>query len=300
MKHSFAIFILLLALLTACQQRPKYVLSDKAMENLLIDIHKTEAVMSLNQSKYRSSESKRTLRQAVYLRHNTTQAEFDSSLVWYGEHLDVYMDIYERVIARLEVENEMIKELIAQDNSQTLTRAGDTVDIWKQEKYHIFSTDKGSNVMAFNITNDENFKRNDHFLLQFFVRNLPPTSNSVQAYFAIRHNNQIVHYTYADIERNGWNILKIQSDSNTNLNEIYGYIAMPPRHDRHIMYVDSISLMRIHDKPGMPRKEYNVIDANPDTSKKKGTDKEKDNTKGTKKSKLNRTLNQFKKAKVEV
>lgn len=279
MKRIAIVFILLIAILSACQRRPDYVLSEKAMEELLIDVHKTEAVISLNPNKYPSDDKKRTMREAVYMRHNTSQAQFDSSLVWYGNHLQQYMDIYERVIKRLESENEMIKELIAKDNTQTLTRAGDTIDIWKQEKYHIFSADKGSNIMAFSITTDENFKRNDHFLLQFFVRNMPKTGNRAQIYLAIRHNEQTIHYNYANIEREGWNILKIQSDSANNLSEIYGYIAMPPRNDRHIMYIDSISLMRLHDKPGMPRKEYKVMVTNPDVSKKKAESRQKADTK---------------------
>ena len=273
MKRIITISLLLIALLSACRKQPDYVLSDKAMEEVLIDIHKTEAVISFNPTKYPSLDKKRALREAVYMRHNTTKAEFDSSMVWYGQHLDTYMDIYERVINRLEAENEEVKKLIAQDNSQTLTRAGDTIDIWKQTNHHIFNSDKGDNVLAFSITTDENFKPSDHFLFQIYVTNAPKTGVKPQIYLAIRHNQQTVHYNYGTVEREGWNIFKIQSDSAANLSEIYGYIAMPPRHDRHIMYVDSISLMRIHDKPGMPRKSYKVIDTNPDISKKKAETK---------------------------
>lgn len=279
MKRIAVISVLVLAMLSACKQRPDYVLSDKAMEDLLIDIHKTEAVISLNQSKYPSDDKKRTLREAVFMRHNTTKAQFDSSLVWYSSNLNLYMDVYERVIERLEEENNMIKDLIAQENTQTLTRAGDTIDIWKQERYHIFNSDKGNNVMAFNITTDENFKRNDHFLLQYYVHNAPGTGERPQVYLAIRHNNQTIHYNYANIEHNGWNILKIQSDSVNYLSEIYGYIAMPPRYDHHSMYVDSLCLMRIHDKRGMPRKEYKVMDWNTDKNKKSTDTKEKANKK---------------------
>lgn len=109
MKRIITISLLLIALLSACSKQPDYVLSDKAMEELLIDIHKTEAVISLNPTKYPSLDKKRALREAVYMRHNTTKAEFDSSMVWYGQHLDTYMDIYERVINRLEAENEEVK-----------------------------------------------------------------------------------------------------------------------------------------------------------------------------------------------
>lgn len=260
MKHNCLIYITLaiVFVLTSCRSQPKYVIDEDRMVDLLIDIHKTEAVITLNYTSYPTDEKKRAMRQAVYMRHNISEAEFDTSLVWYGNHLDVYMDVYDRVIEQLKKEDEEIKKLIAEENVQILTLDGDTVDIWKQERWHVFNPNKGENILAFNIDKDDNFKRRDHFTLRFHTINIPQTGSPTIVYLAVRHNNQLIHYNYANI-REGWNTIKVQSDSINNLNEVYGYIAMPPRSDNHIMYVDSIELIRIHNTTAMSTEKFHAI-----------------------------------------
>ena len=272
-RHIDIIFVLLLFLFVSCKKQPEGVLSENRMVDLLVDVHKSEAVMALNYNKFSNDEKKRAVREAVFMRHNTTQAEFDSSLVWYGNHIDKYMGVYDRVIERLNKENEEVKLLIAQDNSQILTRQGDTVDIWKQERDYIFDARKGENLLTFDITTDENFARNDRFLLNIHTINPPANGDKAHVYLAIRHNKQNIHYNYATIENSGWTTLKIQSDSVTDLSVIYGYILLPQRYDRHVMYVDSIELIRIHEKKGMPVFPYRIMETNPDRMPKKA-DKE--------------------------
>ncbi|MBQ6939251.1 MAG: DUF4296 domain-containing protein, partial [Muribaculaceae bacterium] len=111
MKHNCLIYtiIAIVLILTSCRSQPDYVIDEDRMVDLLVDIHKTEAVITLNYTSYPTDEKKRALREAVYMRHNTNKAEFDTSLVWYGNHLDVYMDVYDRVIERLKQEDEEIK-----------------------------------------------------------------------------------------------------------------------------------------------------------------------------------------------
>ena len=261
MKRTIAIVsTALLLLLGACQHRADGVLSEKQMVDLLVDIHKSEAVMALNYNKYPNDKSRQGVREAVYIRHNTNQAQFDTSLVWYGNHIDDYMKIYEQVIARLNAENEQIKALIAQDNSQILTRPGDTVDIWKQERVHTFNAAKSENFFTFDITSDENFSSRDRFILDVHTLNTPKNGAKPRIYLAIRHDKQNIYYNYAEIERDGWTTLKLQSDSATRMENIYGYVLLPRRPDNHIMYVDSIRLLRIHEKPGMAEFPYNIIE----------------------------------------
>ena len=245
-------------LLASCQSQPDYVIDKDRMVDLLIDIHKTEAVINLNYTSFPTDEKKRALREAVYMRHNINEAEFDTSLVWYGKHLDVYMEVYDEVIKRLKAEDAEIKALIAEENVQVLTLAGDTVDIWKQDRSYVFNPNKGENIWAFSIDHDENFKRCDHFILRFHTINIHTTGMPATAHLAVRHNNQLIHYT-TTVVNEGWNSIKIQSDSIQTLSKVYGYIAMPPRKDAHIMYINDIELTRIHNTASMPNEEFRAI-----------------------------------------
>lgn len=291
MNYRFVILALLLLMFTSCRKQPDEILSEERMENLLVDIHKTEAVITLNHSKYPSEDKKRAMREAVFMRHNTTQEEFDASLEWYGQNINVYMEIYNRVIERLKKENELVKDLIAQEDAQILTHAGDSVDIWKQQRHHIFNAEKADNVLAFNITSDENFQRNDRFVLRYHIVNAPRNGVKARSYFAVRHNQHTIHYNYADVTGNGWNSLYVQSDSVNNISEVYGYIAMPPRSDRHIMYIDSIELIRIHNRPGLQRYDYKVMEPLPERTNKPDIKPTKtENKKNSKPSKIKKQV----------
>ena len=264
------IIIGLVLLLVACKSQPDYVIEEDRMVDILVDIHKTEAVINLNYSQVPTDEKKRIVREAVYMRHNTTKADFDTSLVWYGNHLDVYMNVYDRVIEKLKKEDAELKELIAQENAQILTLAGDTVDIWKQQRWHVFDANKGENILSFTIDTDENFKERDHFTLRFHTINTPSINNDAVAHIAIRHKKHLIHYNYSNVKE-GWNTIKVQTDSIQDLSAVYGYVAMPPRYDKHIMYIDSIELIRIHHTPDMETESFLAID--PTQEKDNGKDK---------------------------
>lgn len=279
-KAAIILYTALLLLLGACKHRADGVLSEKKMVDLLVDIHKTEAVMALNYNQYPNDQSRQATREAVYIRHNTNQAQFDTSLTWYGNHIDIYMKVYEQVIARLNTENEQIKALIAQDNNQILTSPGDTVDIWKQQRVHTFNAAKNENLLTFDIASDENFSPKDRFILDVHTLNVPRNGAKARIYLAVRHDKQNIHYNYTEIQNDGWTTLKIQSDSATRTDNIYGYILLPYRPDNHIMYVDSIRLLRIHEKPGMPQYSYNIIETLSTRITKRPVAKEKDRTPG--------------------
>ena len=99
--------------------------------------------------------------------------------------------IADRVIEKLKKEDAELKELIAQENAQILTLAGDTVDIWKQQRWHVFDANKGENILSFTIDTDENFKERDHFTLRFHTINTPSINNDAVAHIAIRHKKHI-------------------------------------------------------------------------------------------------------------
>jgi hypothetical protein len=129
---------------------------------------------------------------------------------------------------------------------------------------------KGENILSFTIDTDENFKERDHFTLRFHTINTPSINNDAVAHIAIRHKKHLIHYNYSNVKE-GWNTIKVQTDSIQDLSAVYGYVAMPPRYDKHIMYIDSIELIRIHHTPDMETESFLAID--PTQEKDNGKDK---------------------------
>lgn len=238
--------------LAACSHDPDFVIGEKDMVDLLVDVHKAEAVIESNYGDYNSKADKKKLREAVFLKHGITQEQFDTNLVWYGHHIEDYMKIYEQVVERLKAENEEAKKLLAEENSQTMSQPGDSVDVWKQRRAHVFDTRQADNLLTFDIAPDENFRARDYFELRFKVLLLPKLAVKPQVYLAARHTNHDVVYNQLDIDKEGWYSLPLQTDSATALSRLYGYMVLPMQPVQGTVYVDSLTLIRRHYNDRIP------------------------------------------------
>ena len=118
----YLLYILpLFLVLIACNSTPGYVIGEDDMVSLLVDVHKGEAYVEMNSGSFYSDSLKKTFRQTIFMRHNVTQEQFDTSLMWYGHHIDQYKKVYDRVIERLEDEEKEIRLAAAREHLQRAT-----------------------------------------------------------------------------------------------------------------------------------------------------------------------------------
>ena len=101
---------------TSC--RPRGVLSAREMQSVLHDMHYTEAVLQVAGYNYGHDEAVAKYYQQVLDKHGITQAQFDSSIVWYTDHPQRFDKIYPRVVKDLEAERD--QWIALHDQTQTL------------------------------------------------------------------------------------------------------------------------------------------------------------------------------------
>ena len=97
----YGMALLATTLLAACSKVPDGILSEKKMQGVLTDMLLAEAMVNVDYNTYKSDTMKLALYESVFRKHDITQAVYDSSLVWYGRNLDIYMEVYNRVLADL-------------------------------------------------------------------------------------------------------------------------------------------------------------------------------------------------------
>ena len=98
-------YLLLLVLTTmvfSCQNRPSEVLPRKKMENLMLDMYIAEAIIDNDYQKFALPENKEALINQVLEKHKTSEARWDTSLSWYSDKIDIYLQINDSVKARLQ------------------------------------------------------------------------------------------------------------------------------------------------------------------------------------------------------
>lgn len=95
--------------------RPRGVLSQRELVGVLCDLHYADAVLQVGGMNYGHEETLCKAYSIVLDRHGVTQAQFDSTMVWYTNHPHRLNAVYPKVVSRLEAERD---EWLAANESQ--------------------------------------------------------------------------------------------------------------------------------------------------------------------------------------
>lgn len=105
MKKLFWLPVVLCCLcIAACSRRPDNVLSEGKMADVLADLSIADQLALRNMSEntdFGNDSARKILRQSIMRKNGVTEAQFDSTLVWYGHHMDDYSKLYKKVEERL-------------------------------------------------------------------------------------------------------------------------------------------------------------------------------------------------------
>jgi hypothetical protein len=181
----FSFFLLLtLFLLPACDNRPKNVLSKKEMVEVLTEYHLLHGTLQVS-NKYYTPESNLYF-QNLLQKHGITQAEFDSSMVWYAKNPKKFERIYAEVQLRLN----NLREDIAKGKYQSPDSVGPrmlTANLWNLHPSYRFISDSARTKLPFKIQQPY-LMMQDIYELRFLQR-IAPEDSCIEPYVVMR-----IHY----------------------------------------------------------------------------------------------------------
>jgi len=120
-----AFYTIIVLTIFSCQNRPKEVLNKKKMEKVMYDVYIAEAMIENDGVRFATPAQKEALLASVFEKHHISEAQWDSSLVWYADHIKVYLQINDSVKSKLKLAQGTVeKDLYAQsiDNSDLYKR----------------------------------------------------------------------------------------------------------------------------------------------------------------------------------
>lgn len=239
----------LIGSLVACGvERPDTVLGDDVMENVLYDYHIAKA---LGEQMSRVEDYKRVLYvDYVYQKHGITEAQFDSSMVWFTRHPDVLSEIYGKVTERLRAEEANVEWLVALREHKPLTSlAGDSVDVWAWQPVYRLSGMPMDNRVAFTFPSDSNFKARDTLCWSVRFTFTGETYDSLHApvmVLQMRFANDSVIGNFVQVRKEGMRMLTLVGDTLGDIKDVNGFIYYPRQDSVRPLMLDRISLMRYH------------------------------------------------------
>lgn len=226
-------------MISGCDDTPEYVIKQDDMVDLLVDLHKGEGVVDINHGAYRNDSVKRVLKQSIYARHGVTSEQVDTSLVWYGHHIEKYIEIYDKVIERLEAQLKDA-DVLAQGERVQLSIAGDSVNVWAEKEFYRFFDKSPSNFLKFSFKKDENWEKGDVYNWNMYLRN---RRSPVTLIMVADYTDGTSDYAYRIFSQDGWVNMSFAVDTAKTARTVYGVASAVPQAGE-VMYLDSISLVR--------------------------------------------------------
>jgi hypothetical protein len=248
-NNFFSVFIFCILLLSiGCSNRPKDVLNEEEMTCFLTDLHKLDGTLQASDVGLTDNLQNTVYYKVLLKNYGITQAQFDSSLVWYTSHPKKFNSIYEEVIVRLTaLQTDITKGKYHFIDSTYIGK--EKVNLWYLPTKYTFTNDSIRTLLNFNIENTA-LMVNDTYILRFLQRIAPEDSCTNQhIVFRIEYLNgkkdSVRIPTYNDgllrrytIKMPALKKLKIKSLSGSLL-------ASKAYKGSFNAHVDSITLMRV-------------------------------------------------------
>ncbi len=143
---------------------PNDIISRGKMERILYDYHRAQGMAETAEG---DAEVNRYLFvQQVFKKYGVSEAEFDSSMVWYSGHSQYLVEMYKNIDDRLQRESSMLGMESSDDIYANLTAYGDTAIVWRATNVCMRNI-SDQNIATYNIIPDSTFLLGDTYELRF-------------------------------------------------------------------------------------------------------------------------------------
>lgn len=225
-----AVGVLLLG--TACNSRPDGVLSEGKMADVLADLTLVESLSgSQAATAGRSDSVAKVYRQSIMAKHGVTEAEFDSTLNWYGHHMEEYEALYTTVDKRLEDREKRYAKATRQSAD---TPENSLLPLPRMLTVGANDPDRG---FSFAISG-KTLKKGDCLELKMRFNRL---TGSATVYLAAEYPKMETFYIRRHVHTSGPVNISLQTDSARVPDRIIGYVHLTDAPIQRV-WIDSLSL----------------------------------------------------------
>ena len=220
------------------------------MEDVLVDYHLAQAMA--DEMPGDRNENRVLMVQNALRKHHVTQAELDSSLVYWCENSEKFKDVYLRVYQRLSdmadvmgVEQQQTANQYAQLKSE-----GDTANIWNLKQTAILLPNRQDNLYTFTMDADTSYYKGDSFLWAFSSQYLSMNGGgNAYALLRIEYENDSVAGQQQFVG-GGQVVVDLpcpENRRNTPIRRVTGSIYMPVMGGFCVLALKDFALVRYHN-----------------------------------------------------
>ncbi len=248
------LLIVLLSVLTfSCKPTvPSNYIQPGDMEAILYDYHVAQAMGREGQRDGLNYDENGYLLAALR-KHAVTEAEFDSSLVYYYSHAERLKNIYEKVSERLTNEAAALGVTDGISGQSYYGTTGDTANVWHGASEVLLMPLPTANRYDFSLKADTSYHKGDSFMFQFNAEYIYESGSrdAVVCLLSTYEGDSIVQTVY-HITMSGRSQIRVPQNSEGRLKEMKGFVYLASDHQnrnvRRMMFINNLQLIRFHQK----------------------------------------------------
>lgn len=232
---------------------PGNVIQPDDMEDILYDYYLSREMAQKPSGEGNSPYLRTLYYKSVLKKHGVTEAEFDSSLVYYYGHADDFAKIFSRVSDRMQQYGKSIG-INTNGMGGTLTQystTGDTANIWRGATSAMLLPVAPYNRFDFEVKADTSFHKGDSFMFTFMTNYLfQQGTKDATAYIDVKYSNDSISSFSTSINISGQSQLRVMECSKHDIKLIRGFIYLNRGNDESetvkLMFIDNIQFVRFH------------------------------------------------------
>lgn len=195
----------------------------------MYDIYVAESLIENDYSYLNSPEKKEAFIHQIFEKHKITEAQWDTSLSWYSDRIDIYIKMNDSVKAQLQRRQQEIDKVVAQQYMFEQSKYQiDIPDSFIPEsfKFGIYSGEQG---FAFRLDSADVSARTDKddFNFSFTVIGLTPNASAdIKSMLILEYNDTILYKSTQVEENNTYSIPVSRFITNDTLNHLSGFVRL--------------------------------------------------------------------------
>ena len=207
-------------------------------------MHLAEALVEKDYESYGTSEKREAVYDAVFFKHNITQAEYDSSLVWYGKHMDIYMSIHKFALRDVNASIAALGDIKPSPLSGEMS-AKDSIDVWIYDRNFTFMPERIFNTFSFDIAPEAPYSSGSSYVLEISTWGLHDNmKHKPKIHISAVHADTIISVN-KEITKDGDHQVVLRTIATKQVKRVYGYMMVNNAEAQyHRIYLDDIKLMK--------------------------------------------------------
>ncbi len=253
-RQLIVMFVVAIALASCKPGIPGKYLQPDEMADILYDYHLAEGINSNNQSGA-DTIAMRTFRTSILEHHGVTEADFDSSMVYYTRHTKLLEDVYTKLADRFNNESVALGGAAMGEDGDF--NSSDTTNIWRQSPSFVLSPYAATNRMTFDLKADTAYHAGDRLILDFnaiFI--YQDGTRDASVVLAVTYDNDSIEYVNNSVVSSSHYHLQINNNGRLRIKSVRGYFMLSSDASHptssattlKLLVISNVRLVRMHTK----------------------------------------------------